>query len=136
MLKRQNLYWSSCEAHCIDLIFGGFQKVIIIHQVTIKNERKFTTYIYSRKMLITMLRKFINERDLIRFAMKRFTTTYLTLGCLNDLKSSLINMYDSNGWKFIRFATPEEGIKVMKCALDHSLCKNILVYYSSSHGGA
>ncbi|MCH94695.1 hypothetical protein A2U01_0015660, partial [Trifolium medium] len=68
-LKRKNLYWTPCAAHCIDLIFEDFEKELIIHQVTIMNARKLTTYIYSRTMLITMVRKFTNGRDLIRPAL-------------------------------------------------------------------
>ncbi|KAK2433551.1 hypothetical protein QL285_018808 [Trifolium repens] len=127
MLKRKNLYWTPCAAHCIDLIFEDFEKELIIHQITIKNARKFTTYIYSRTMLITMVRKFTNGRDLIRPAMTRFATAYLTLGCLNDLKSSLINMFNSDDWKSSRFATTVEGRKIAKGALDHHFWKNILL---------
>ncbi|XP_058732905.1 uncharacterized protein LOC131604487 [Vicia villosa] len=127
MLKRKNLYWTPCAAHCIDLIFEDFEKELIIHQVTIKNARKLTTYIYSRTMLITMVRKFTNGRDLIRPAMTRFATAYLTLGCLNDLKSSLLNMFGSDEWKSSRFATTEEGRKIAKGALDHRFWKNIVV---------
>lgn len=98
MLMRNNLYWTSCTNHCFDFIFKDFEKELIIHHVTITNPRKFATCIYSRTMLITMVRKFTNGRDFIRPAMTRFSTSYLTFGCLNDLKSSLINMFDSDDW--------------------------------------
>lgn len=65
-------------------------------------------------MLITMVRKATNGRDLIRPAMTRFATTYLTIGCLNDLKSSLMNMFGSDEWKTSRFATTEEGGKLQR----------------------
>lgn len=125
MLKRTKLFWTPCAAHCIDLILEDFEKEMIIHNVTIKNARKLTTYIYNRTMLITMVRKFTNGRDLIRPALTRFATAYLTIGCLNDLKSSLINMFDSNDWKSSRFATTEEGKKMASGILDQRFWKNI-----------
>ncbi|CAM8913918.1 unnamed protein product [Rhodiola kirilowii] len=127
MLKRRNLYWTPCAAHCIDLMFEDFEKELILHQVTIKNARKFTTYIYSRTMLITMVRKFTNGRDLIRPAMTRFATAYLTLGCLNDLKPLLINMFSSEDWKNSRFVTTDEGKKIAKGALDNRFWRNIVM---------
>jgi len=76
-------------------------------------------------MLITMVRKFTNGRDLIRPALTRFATTYLTIGCLNDLKPSLINMFDSNDWKSSRFATTKEGKRMASGILDQRFWNNI-----------
>jgi hypothetical protein len=81
MLKRKNLYWTPCAAHCIDLIFEDFEKELIIHQITIKNARKFTTYIYSRTMLITMVRKFTNGRDLCSLILWSKFMYNITLYC-------------------------------------------------------
>ncbi|CAM8959963.1 unnamed protein product [Rhodiola kirilowii] len=127
MLKRKHLYWTPCAAHCIDLIFEDFEKELILHHVTIKKARKFTTYIYSRTMLIIVVRKFTNGRDLIRPAMTRFATAYLTLGCLNDLKSSLLNMFNSNDWKCSRYHSTVEEKKIEKDALDTRFWKNIIM---------
>lgn len=44
MLKRKNLYWTPCVAHCIDLIFEDFEKELIIHKVTIKNARSLLIF--------------------------------------------------------------------------------------------
>nr|KYP52522.1 Glutathione S-transferase 1 [Cajanus cajan] len=66
MQTRKNLYWTPCAAHCIDLIFEDFEKKLKVHEVTIKKGRKITTYIYSRTMLISMLKKFTKGRDLVR----------------------------------------------------------------------
>jgi len=95
MEKRKSLFWTPCATHCIDLILEDFEKKLEVHQVTIAKGRKITSYIYSRTILISMLRHFTNGRDLIRPAATRFATAYLTLGCLNDHKIQLMTMFTS-----------------------------------------
>jgi len=73
-------------AHCIDLILEDFKKKLEVHQVTIAKGRRITLYIYSITILISMLRHFTKDRDLIRPTATRFATAYLTLGRLNDHK--------------------------------------------------
>jgi len=80
MQKREQLYWTPCAAHCIDLIFEDFEKNLKVHELTIKKGRKITTYIYGRTMLISLLKRFTKGRDLIRLGVTRFATIYLTLG--------------------------------------------------------
>jgi len=72
MQKREQLYWTSCVAHCIDLIFGDFEKNFKVHQITIKKGRKITSYIHGKTMLISMLNKFTKGRDLIGSGITRF----------------------------------------------------------------
>ena len=125
MQKREHLYWTPCAAHCIDLIFEDFEKKLKVHELTIKKGRKITTYIYGRSMLISMLKKFTKERDLIRPGVTRFATAYLTLGCLHELKASLLTMFNSEEWKTSKFGTSQEGKKVENMILDNRFWKNI-----------
>jgi hypothetical protein len=83
MKKRKRLFWTPCAAHCIDMILEDFEKKLEVHQVTIAKGRRITLYIYSRTILISMLRYFTKGKDLIMSADTRFTTAYLTLRCLN-----------------------------------------------------
>jgi len=93
--KRVHLYWTPCAAHCIDLIFEDFEKQLKVHETTIKKGRRIPTYIYGRPMLITILKKFTNGRELIRPEMTRFVITYFTLVCLYEMKTSLMTMFNS-----------------------------------------
>ena len=125
MEKRKNLYWTPCTAHCIDLILEDFEKKITVHDISIKKGRKITTYIYSRTMLISMLKKFTKDRELIRPGATRFATAYLTLGCLYEHKAGLMNMFGSLDWKSTKFAATDDGKRVQKMVLDPRLWKNI-----------
>ena len=64
--KRKYLYWTPCATHCIDLILEDFEKKLEVHEVTIGKGRRIATYIYSKTILIFMLRHFTKEKDLIR----------------------------------------------------------------------
>ncbi|KAH1086711.1 hypothetical protein GYH30_018283 [Glycine max] len=127
MHKRENLYWTSCAAHCIDLIFEDFEKHFKVHQTTITKGRRITTYIYGRTMLISIMKKFTNGRYLIRPGMTRFATAYLTLACLHELKASLMSMFSSEEWKTSKFGTSQEERKVQNMALDSRFWKNVIM---------
>ncbi|XP_073268810.1 uncharacterized protein [Populus alba] len=118
MGKRKTLFWTPCAAHCIDLILEDFEKKLEVHQVTIANGRRITSYIYSRTILISMLRHFTKGKDLIRPAATRFATAYLTLGCLSDCKIQLMTMFTSTQWRSCRFSKTEEGKRIQSCVLD------------------
>ncbi|WOL07640.1 hypothetical protein Cni_G16385 [Canna indica] len=99
MQQRNTLYWTPCVSHCIDLILEDLKKKLKVHQTTIKKGRKITTYFYSRTMLISIMKNFTKEKDLIRPGVTRFATAYLTLNCLNDNKATLMSMFSSEDWK-------------------------------------
>uniref|UniRef100_A0A803KPS5 DUF659 domain-containing protein n=1 Tax=Chenopodium quinoa TaxID=63459 RepID=A0A803KPS5_CHEQI len=98
MEKRTKLFWTPCAAHCIDLMLEDFDKKIKVHSVTIAKARKITTYIYSRTILLTWMKEFTKDRELIRPGVTRFATSYLTLRCLNEHKGSLLALFSSNKW--------------------------------------
>ncbi|PNX84021.1 HAT family dimerization domain containing protein, partial [Trifolium pratense] len=75
MEKRKKLYWTPCAAHCIDLMLEDFEKKTTVHRETISR-----------------------GKDLVRPAVTRFATSYLTLKCLVENKSALIRMFTSNEW--------------------------------------
>ena len=125
MEKRKNLYWTPCAAHCIDLILEDFEKKLEVHAVTIGKGRRITTYIYSRSLLISMLRKFTKGQDLIRPGATRFATAYLTLGCLNNCKITLMSMFTSVQWRSSRYSKSEEGRQIQNCVLDSNFWHDV-----------
>ncbi|XP_057734101.1 uncharacterized protein LOC130949377 [Arachis stenosperma] len=127
METRKSFYWTPCAMHCIDLILEDFEKKLMVHETTIKKGRKITTFIYSKGMLIHMLRNFTKGKDLIWPGATRFATAYLTLACLHDNKGPLMTMFISDAWKTIKVASTPEGIKVQNMALDSRPWKNIVI---------
>lgn len=126
MEKRPHLYWTPCAAHCIDLMLEDFEKKIPLHTDTISKGKKITTYIYGRTSLISLLHKFTNDVDLIRPAMTRFATSYLTLGCLNEHQNQLIDLFKSNEWKTSKLAKSKDGKIVQNAVLSKVFWKDVL----------
>ncbi|KAK8947163.1 hypothetical protein KSP39_PZI006677 [Platanthera zijinensis] len=118
MEKRKNLYWTPCAAHCIDLMLEDFEKKFELHKSTIAKGRKITTYIYSRTLVHAWLLEFTKGTELIRPAVTRFATAYLTLGCLSENKGGLMTMFTSVKWKSSRFAGSKEGKLIQKIVLN------------------
>ena len=77
-------------------------------------------------MLISIMKKFTNGRDLIRPGATRFATAYLTLSCLIDNKARLMNLFSSNEWKASQYAKLVKGKKVQKMVLDSRFWKNVM----------
>lgn len=126
MYKRKCIFWTPCAAHCIDLMLEDFEKKLKIHEVTISKARRISTFIYSRTLLISQLRKCTKGRDIIRPAVTRFATAYLSLNCINELKSGLQQLFTSDFWKSSRFSKIQEGKFVQKTILDGRFWRNVV----------
>ncbi|GAB2299395.1 hypothetical protein Dimus_038560 [Dionaea muscipula] len=118
MEKRKRLFWTPCAAHCIDLMLEDLDKKVKVHNVTISKAKKITAFIYSRTLLLTWMKEFTKGRELIRPAMTRFATSYLTLRSLDEQKGPLLAMFTSDKWKSSRFAALTEGKVIQRIVLD------------------
>ncbi|XP_059623168.1 uncharacterized protein LOC132266331 [Cornus florida] len=90
-----------------------------MHSETIEDGRKIVSYIYSRCLLTHWMKEFTNGKELIRPAVTRFATSYLTLQRLNQLKGELINLFTSSKWKSSKFARTRNGKRIEGVALDN-----------------
>ncbi|XLR35127.1 hypothetical protein S83_063027, partial [Arachis hypogaea] len=127
MKKRKKLFWTPCAAHCIDLMLEDLEKKVTLHKDTIYKGRKITTYIYARTALIALLHIHTKGKDLVRPGMTRFATSYLTLGCLNDNKGSLIKMFLSDQWTSSNFAKTKDGKIIASVVLDKVFWKEVVI---------
>ncbi|XP_021731503.1 uncharacterized protein LOC110698392 [Chenopodium quinoa] len=118
MEKRTKLFWTPCAANCNDIMLENFDKKIKVHSVTIGKDRKITTYIYSRTILLTWMKEFTKDGELKVHNVTRFATSYLTLKCLNEHKGSLLALLSSNKWISSKFSKSAEGKKVQRIVLD------------------
>ena len=72
LMKKYNLYWTPCAAHCIDLIFEDIGKRPNVIEV-INNARKITNFIYNHGWLLAQMRKYCGG-DIVRPGATRFAT--------------------------------------------------------------
>ena len=56
LMKKYNLYWTPCAAHCIDLMFEDTGKRESVSNL-ITNARKITNFIYNHGLLLATIRK-------------------------------------------------------------------------------
>jgi len=108
-----------------------FEKKIPLHHDTISNGKKITPYIYSRTGLISLFHKYTKGIDLIIPTLTHFVTCYLTLGCLNDNKGSLIRMFTSEEWQSSQFVKTRNRGFVESLILDKRFWKNVLNFLRS-----
>ena len=115
------------------MILEDFEKKLEVHQVTIAKGRRITSYIYSRTILISMLRHFTKGKDLIRPAATQFATAYLTLGCLNDHKMQLITLFTSKQWSSYTFARIKEGKRIQNYVLDNTFWHDVTICIKAAY---
>ena len=86
--KRPHLYWIPCAAHCLDLILEDIGKPPHIKK-TIERAISISGYIYNRMGLLNMMRRFTEQRELLRPAKIWFATAFITLSHINEQKKQL-----------------------------------------------
>jgi len=95
--KRSHLYWTPCAAHCIDLMLEDIGKLPLIKK-TIQRGVSLVGFIYSHSSSLSLLQQFTNKRELVRHAVTRFATSYLSLQRLHQEKGNLRKMFISDEW--------------------------------------
>ncbi|KAI8555885.1 hypothetical protein RHMOL_Rhmol05G0208500 [Rhododendron molle] len=116
MEKRKKLYWTPCAAHCIDLMLEDIAKLAVYEQ-TLKYAREVVKFIYGHTWVLALMRFFTKNNELLRPAVTRFATAYLTLQSLYKQKQNLIAMFSSDKWCSSSWARKVEGIKVRAIVL-------------------
>ena len=121
MQKYGSFYWSPCVAHCIDLMlekFSNSRYFPIIDEI-IQKAKKITKFIYNHGKILSLMRSdFTNGRDLIRPAITRFATEFLSLQCLTKFKKELRQMFTCNQWVEFRHARDVMGKEVAAIVLE------------------
>jgi hypothetical protein len=79
--KYRTKFWTPCAAHCIDLMLENISK-----QDWIKNNvgqaKCITKYIYNHSWVLNLMTKNTGGKELVRPAITRFATHFLTLQSL------------------------------------------------------
>ena len=101
-MKKYNLYWTPCAAHCIDLMFGDIGKRDRAAQL-IKNGRKITNFIYNHGWLLVKIQQ-VCGGDIVRPGATRSATNYITLDSLLKKMINLNKFFISNEWTSHKFS--------------------------------
>ncbi|CAH1453556.1 unnamed protein product [Lactuca virosa] len=72
--KRPHLFWTPCATHCVDLMLDDIGKQIPKVRSALKKCMLSNVFIYTHVGLVSMMRKFTNQRNLHRPAISRFVS--------------------------------------------------------------
>ncbi|XP_058086750.1 uncharacterized protein LOC131233916 isoform X2 [Magnolia sinica] len=126
--KYKTFFWSTCAAHCIDLMLEEFGKLGEVKEILAKAKR-ISRFIYNHAWVLDLMRKRTGGRDIVRPAMTKSATDFLTLQSIVSLKEPLHQMFTSTTWVQSDFSKQRSGIKVTEVVLDPlfwSSCAKIL----------
>ncbi|XP_059627526.1 uncharacterized protein LOC132270366 [Cornus florida] len=112
----RHLYWSPYAAHCVDLMLEDIAKIANIMR-TIKRAIMLNGYIYNRSGLLNMMRHYTGHKELLRPAMTRFATSFITLSSIHHQKDCLKKMFTSQEWISSKWAKEIEGKNVAQIVL-------------------
>ena len=96
LMKKYNLYWTPCAAHCIDLMFEDIGKRAIVSKL-ITDARKITNFIYNHSWLLAKMRK-VCGGDNVRLGVIRFAKNHIALESLLKKRADLKKIFISNEW--------------------------------------
>jgi hypothetical protein len=95
MQRYPSLYWSPCAAHCIALMLEDMGKLPWIKEI-IDSARNVTKYIYNHTYVLSLMRQFTGNRELVRPAITHFATSFISLQSLLKSMLDLQRMFLSN----------------------------------------
>lgn len=119
-----HIYWTPCAAHCVNLIFGDIFKQRPFQGVFTKAV-KVHSYIVQRPLLLNMMRRFTNQRNLVKPGKTRFATAFLTLQRLFKQTSNLRSMFISKEWNKSKFAKEALGKEAARIILSFPFWNNV-----------
>jgi hypothetical protein len=86
--KHPTIWWTPCATHCLDLMLEDIGKIEWVKKCV--EEAKFITrYIYNHTWVLNLMRKNTGGRELVRSAITRFATNFLSLQSIVQQKANL-----------------------------------------------
>ncbi|XP_019080698.2 uncharacterized protein LOC109123935 [Vitis vinifera] len=116
MEKRSRLWWTPYAAHCIDLMLEDIGK-LNVHATILSRARQVVKFIYGHTWVLSLMRTFTKNHELIRPTITWFATAFLTLQSLYKQKQALIAMFSSEKWCSSTWAKKVEGVKTRSTVL-------------------
>ncbi|RZC82801.1 hypothetical protein C5167_045589 [Papaver somniferum] len=97
MNKYKTFFWSACATHCINLMLEELGEIDEIKEA-LRRAKKVCQLIYNHAWVLNKMRKITGGRDIVRPALTRFATNFLTLQNIVSLKEPLHQMFTSTTW--------------------------------------
>ncbi|XP_031496371.1 uncharacterized protein LOC116261699 isoform X2 [Nymphaea colorata] len=88
----QHIFWTPCAARCLDLMLEDISQTRL-HKQVLKKAKAITTFIYGYAWTLNLMRKYTDGKELLRPAVTRFASSYLTLQRIGMNERALRNMF-------------------------------------------
>eukprot|EP00253_Pinus_taeda_P027527 PITA_27527 len=111
--KHKTIFWTPCAAHCIDLMFEDIGKIDWVKNI-VQHAKSMTKYIYNHSWILNMMRKNTGGEDLVRLAITRFATQFLTLQSILSQHRNLRRIFSSDYWNECQWVRKWDGKDVRK----------------------
>ena len=103
-------------AHCLDLMLEDIIKMKI-HAETLEMAKGITQFIYNHGWSLNLFRAHTKGKELLRPAITRFATSFLTLQRLYQLRQPLRKMFASEEFNRSTWAKKWNGVKVKRAVI-------------------
>eukprot|EP00253_Pinus_taeda_P004546 PITA_04546 len=74
MERYPNLFWTPCVAHSIELMLEDIAKIPIVRDI-VESSRSITKFIYNHAFVLSLMRKFTKNKELVHLAITRFANS-------------------------------------------------------------
>eukprot|EP00253_Pinus_taeda_P036583 PITA_36583 len=108
MERHPTLFWTPCAAHCIDLMLEDIGKNSFVKDI-VDSSKSITKLIYNHAYVLSLMRKFTNNKELVRPAITRFATSFISLQSLLNSMWDVKRMFLSDKWRALTFSRKPEG---------------------------
>ncbi|CAO2173441.1 unnamed protein product, partial [Urochloa humidicola] len=107
MERIPHLFWTPCAAHCLNLMMQDIGQIKDFN-TTINMAKKVSRFIYKHGRLLDLMREKLGG-DLVRPAVTRFATSYITLASMMQHKNGLKSLFLCDAWQATSLSKSAEG---------------------------
>jgi len=113
MDRHPTLFWTPCAAHCIDLMLKDIGKIPFVKDI-VDSSKSITKFIYNHTSILTLIRRFTNNKELVRPAITQFATSFISLQPLLNSMWDVKKMFLSEEWRALPMSRKPEGEAVCR----------------------
>eukprot|EP00253_Pinus_taeda_P009403 PITA_09403 len=123
-IRHPTMFWTYCVFHCIDLMLEDIGKLHWIHEA-VEKEKSITKYLYNHIIVLKTMRKYIEGKEIVRPAVTRFATNFISLQFVVEQKINLKRMSLEPEWMASKHSKTLEGIEVVALVFNDSFWKDV-----------
>ncbi|GAV56791.1 LOW QUALITY PROTEIN: DUF659 domain-containing protein/Dimer_Tnp_hAT domain-containing protein, partial [Cephalotus follicularis] len=121
-----NIYWSPCAAHCLNLLLKDISSMPHMDYL-VSRASQVTIFVYNHITLLSWLRKRSGWMEIVRPAMTRFATSFITLKSIYDHKADLQALVTSKLYTNHKLSRTSKGKSFSSTILDNKFWDDCLI---------